>query len=99
MTTLSELVELNVEQLSNKLDAAMPYTVIADVKHYKTVYNSIEKGKNYKLLIFICDNETLTKEHLTDAYNAFLLAAEDKETALKYANEAKMLSSRIYVVR
>ncbi len=98
MATLSELVELNIEQLANKLDTATPYTIISDIKHYEKVYNCIGKNKNYKVLIFITSG-LLQKEHLNDAFNVFLLSAEDKEAAMAYAQEAKMLSSRIYIVR
>jgi len=98
MATLSEMVELNIEQLANKLDAGMPYTIISDIKHYETVLKSIGKNKNYKLLIFIAE-EGFGKEHLNDGFNTFMLSAEDKEAAMLYAEDAKLLSSRIYIVR
>jgi hypothetical protein len=98
MTTLSEQVELNIEQLANKLDADMPYTVISGIEHYKSVYNCVKNNKNYKLLIFI-SNDTLKKEHLSDTFNTLVVLANDKESALSYAEDAQKLSTRIYVVR
>jgi hypothetical protein len=98
MNTLSELIELNIEQLPNKLDTGTPYTIIADVKHYPSVLKSIEKGKKHKVIIFITD-KLLQKEHLTDVFNVFLISAEDKKAAMACAQNAKVLSSRIYIVR